>query len=230
MQFTSEKQRGALPPTRETRPSPIRNSLTTSAKLALLWPNDRCGADRPGAALVGSSANGVGAAAPARRSWCRRCSSHTPNQSGTVAVVGGFRVAAGRSPTAHGETGSTAAATSSTSASSASATGDRTSFACSPSMPDVEVRWICDRDPERLERMSPALSRRHGDDASSSDLLDDPELDAVLIATPVFTHFDSRRGRPRAPASTRSSRSRSRPRRARPSELVAARPRRRPAC
>ena len=29
--------------------------------------------------------------------------------------------------------------------------------------PNVNVRWICDRDPDRLERMSQALSQRHPD-------------------------------------------------------------------
>ncbi len=55
--------------------------------------------------------------------------------------------------------------------------------------PNVNVRWICDRVPERLERMS----RRYPSVIPTErydDLLEDPELDAVLIATPVFTHFE----------------------------------------
>jgi predicted dehydrogenase len=54
---------------------------------------------------------------------------------------------------------------------------------------DVEVRWICDSDPARLEQ----FARRYpGVRVSQSldDLLDDPELDGVLLATPVFTHYD----------------------------------------
>ena len=43
----------------------------------------------------------------------------------------------------------------------------------------------------------------------STTLLDDPELDAILIATPVFTHSELALREPRAPASTPSSRSRS---------------------
>jgi predicted dehydrogenase len=56
-------------------------------------------------------------------------------------------------------------------------------------LPDAEVRWICDLDPGRLAR----FSRRYPSAATTGefqDLLDDPELDAILIATPVFTHFD----------------------------------------
>ncbi len=56
-------------------------------------------------------------------------------------------------------------------------------------MPDVEVRWICDLDEELLER----FGRRYPAPARSTEvghLLDDPELDAIVLATPVFTHFD----------------------------------------
>ena len=56
-------------------------------------------------------------------------------------------------------------------------------------MPEVEVKWICDLDPQRLERFGRRLpgAGRTGD---VDDLFDDPDLDAILIATPVFTHFD----------------------------------------
>jgi predicted dehydrogenase len=53
----------------------------------------------------------------------------------------------------------------------------------------VVVRWICDRDPERLAR----YHRRYPATQPTIRLetvLDDPEVDAVVIATPVFTHFD----------------------------------------
>jgi predicted dehydrogenase len=56
-------------------------------------------------------------------------------------------------------------------------------------IPGVEVKWICDLDPQRLER----FGRRYPSCARTDDvdlLFDDPELDAVVIATPVFTHFD----------------------------------------
>ena len=55
--------------------------------------------------------------------------------------------------------------------------------------PDVRVRWICDQAPDRLERMT----RRYPAVAATTefgDLLDDPELDAILIATPVGTHAE----------------------------------------
>ncbi len=53
----------------------------------------------------------------------------------------------------------------------------------------VRVKWICDLDEERLARYGrryPSASPTQNVDA----VLDDPEVDAVLIATPVFTHFD----------------------------------------
>jgi predicted dehydrogenase len=55
--------------------------------------------------------------------------------------------------------------------------------------PSVEVRWICDLDEGRLER----LERRYPDvrrTSSVDELFDDEDLDAMLIATPVFTHYD----------------------------------------
>src|SRR3954468_13735979 len=55
-------------------------------------------------------------------------------------------------------------------------------------LPDVEVSYICDLDPERLER----FSRRYPSARPTRDfdnLLTDPSVDAIVIATPVFTHF-----------------------------------------
>ena len=54
---------------------------------------------------------------------------------------------------------------------------------------DLSVRWICDLEDERLAR----LSRRYpGIRATKQveDVLADGEVDALVIATPVFTHFD----------------------------------------
>ena len=54
---------------------------------------------------------------------------------------------------------------------------------------DVEVRWICDRDPSRLDR----LARRYPGVRQTReivDVLDDPLVDGVLLATPVHTHYD----------------------------------------
>jgi len=56
-------------------------------------------------------------------------------------------------------------------------------------LPEVEVSWICDLDRERLER----FSRRHPSATATDDfesLLEDEALDAIVIATPVFTHFE----------------------------------------
>jgi predicted dehydrogenase len=55
--------------------------------------------------------------------------------------------------------------------------------------PGVDVTWICDRDPERLAR----YHRRHPLARTTADfepVLDDPGVDAVVIATPVCTHFE----------------------------------------
>jgi predicted dehydrogenase len=55
-------------------------------------------------------------------------------------------------------------------------------------LPDVEVSYICDLDPERLERFGGRYpSARPTRDFEN--LLADPHVDAVVIATPVFTHF-----------------------------------------
>jgi predicted dehydrogenase len=56
-------------------------------------------------------------------------------------------------------------------------------------LPGVDVKYICDLDRERLS----AFSRRYPGAVpteSYDDLLADPCLDAVVIATPVFTHFE----------------------------------------
>jgi predicted dehydrogenase len=55
------------------------------------------------------------------------------------------------------------------------------------SLPEGELRWICDGDAEQLER---AAARFPGVRTTSDldELLEDPELDAVAIATPVPTH------------------------------------------
>jgi predicted dehydrogenase len=55
--------------------------------------------------------------------------------------------------------------------------------------PDVELVWICDRDPERLaqfrRRYSGARATTHFE-----RVLVDPHVDAVVIATPVHTHYE----------------------------------------
>jgi len=54
---------------------------------------------------------------------------------------------------------------------------------------DAEVRWICDLDPERLGK----YRRRHPGARVTTKVervLADPDVDAVIIATPVHTHYD----------------------------------------
>jgi predicted dehydrogenase len=55
--------------------------------------------------------------------------------------------------------------------------------------PAVEISWICDREPERLAR----FHRRHPlarTTAHVEPVLEDPGVDAVVIATPVCTHYE----------------------------------------
>jgi predicted dehydrogenase len=54
---------------------------------------------------------------------------------------------------------------------------------------DVEVRWICDIDISRLER----FGRRYPNVSVTEELdqvLDDPKVGGVFLATPVFTHYE----------------------------------------
>ena len=56
-------------------------------------------------------------------------------------------------------------------------------------VPGVEVAWICDQDPDRLGR----YSHRYPGISATTDIdevLSDSGLDAVLLATPVFTHSE----------------------------------------
>jgi predicted dehydrogenase len=55
--------------------------------------------------------------------------------------------------------------------------------------PEVSVRWLCDRDADRLA----GFARRHPYAQATARLehvLEDPETDAVVIATPLSTHFE----------------------------------------
>ena len=52
----------------------------------------------------------------------------------------------------------------------------------------AELRWVCDADAHRLEK----ISRRYPSARRATDyreLLSDPALDAVVVATPVATHY-----------------------------------------
>jgi len=53
--------------------------------------------------------------------------------------------------------------------------------------PDADVKWVCDLDTDRLEQ----VSRRYPAVQATTDLnrlLDDPDVDGIVIATPVNTH------------------------------------------
>ena len=54
--------------------------------------------------------------------------------------------------------------------------------------PDFHLRWIADADPSRLR---PVAARYPAAQATTriDDLLDDPALDAIYLATPVSTHY-----------------------------------------
>ena len=52
----------------------------------------------------------------------------------------------------------------------------------------AQLKWICDESAERLAE----LSSRYPQATPTgyfSEMLDDPEVDAVVIATPVPTHY-----------------------------------------
>jgi predicted dehydrogenase len=55
--------------------------------------------------------------------------------------------------------------------------------------PGIRLKWLCDLDPDRLKR----FHERYPSCECTSEVdrvLRDDEVDAVVIATPVFTHFD----------------------------------------
>jgi len=56
-------------------------------------------------------------------------------------------------------------------------------------IPSVDLRWVCDLQTERLARLRtryPSVEITE----DMTDVLNDPKVDAVAIATPVSTHFD----------------------------------------
>ncbi len=54
-------------------------------------------------------------------------------------------------------------------------------------LPDARLAWLCDDDPERVARVGESFpGARTG--GSIDELLADPELDAIVVATPVPTH------------------------------------------
>ena len=56
-------------------------------------------------------------------------------------------------------------------------------------LPDARVAWVTDLRPERLEQVRARYSStKVGTD--HNDVINDPSVDAVVIATPVRTHFE----------------------------------------
>jgi predicted dehydrogenase len=56
-------------------------------------------------------------------------------------------------------------------------------------LPGAELRWLCDGSDEALARWGERFPRSRAT-ADVEELLADPELDAVAVATPVFTHAE----------------------------------------
>jgi predicted dehydrogenase len=57
------------------------------------------------------------------------------------------------------------------------------------SLPDVELAWCCDAREDRRERLA-AVHRSTHFTADLDELLGDPELDAIVLATPVPSHAE----------------------------------------
>jgi len=53
----------------------------------------------------------------------------------------------------------------------------------------AELAWLCDADPGRLEQLASRYPAARAT-ASLDELLEDPALDAVVVATPVPTHYE----------------------------------------
>jgi predicted dehydrogenase len=53
----------------------------------------------------------------------------------------------------------------------------------------ADLRWLCDLSPELLEQAAKAHPQARKT-ADFQQVLDDPEVDAVVIATPVVTHYE----------------------------------------
>jgi len=56
-------------------------------------------------------------------------------------------------------------------------------------IPDARMKWVCDRDPQRLAKATTRYPSVLGTQ-EVDEVLGDPEVDAVLVATPISTHYD----------------------------------------
>jgi len=56
-------------------------------------------------------------------------------------------------------------------------------------LPDCEVKWVCDARPERLAHMQ-QLYPQVKTTNNFSDVVDDPDVDAVIVAVPVRFHYE----------------------------------------
>lgn len=56
------------------------------------------------------------------------------------------------------------------------------------SLNECSIKWMCDKNTERLSHMK-SLYRDVHTTTNSDDIISDPEIDAVIIATPVNFHF-----------------------------------------
>src|SRR2546421_4713740 len=54
----------------------------------------------------------------------------------------------------------------------------------------AELRWICDQDAERLEHYRQGIANGTMSADRIDAVLADPVTDAVILATPIGTHFD----------------------------------------
>jgi predicted dehydrogenase len=53
----------------------------------------------------------------------------------------------------------------------------------------ADLRWLCDASPDAIERYSARYPQAQAT-TSYDDLLADPELEAIVVATPVVTHYE----------------------------------------
>ena len=80
--------------------------------------------------------------------------------------------------------------TSSASASSATATGARTSSGTCSALDNCQLVAVCDKSPAALKRAQPRAIRACSSRRTSREVLRSPDIDAVAVVTPVWTHFE----------------------------------------